>query len=194
MTRSTQLSRSTSEVSIEGRLTLDGSGSSNIDTGLGFLDHMLGTLSKHSGFDLDLAAKGDTDIDDHHTVEDVAIVIGRGLSDALEDRTGITRFGSAYVPLDESLARAVVDLSGRPWSEISLGLQRDKVGDVSAENLTHFFRSLASEARMALHVDVLRGDNDHHKAESSFKATAVALRSAVTIASAAIPSTKGTLT
>jgi imidazoleglycerol phosphate dehydratase HisB len=194
MTRSAQITRETSETNIECRLDLDGSGRSNINTGLGFLDHMLIALSKHSRFDIDLKAGGDTHIDDHHTVEDCAIVLGRALDEALGDRAGIARFGYSYAPLDESLSRAVVDLSGRPWPEIQLALTRDTIGDVAAENLTHFLRSLAIEGRMALHVDVIRGDNDHHKAESAFKSVAIALRAACGVGGDGVPSTKGSLT
>ncbi|MEX2624376.1 MAG: imidazoleglycerol-phosphate dehydratase HisB [Acidimicrobiia bacterium] len=193
MKRRAEIRRETSETSIECRLDLDGTGQCNIKTGLGFLDHMISALAKHGGLDLDLVAGGDTHIDDHHTVEDCAIVLGRAINEALGDRAGITRFGSSYAPLDESLSRAVIDLSGRPWPEIHLSLTRDTIGDVAAENLTHFLRSLAVEARMALHVDVIRGDNDHHKAESAFKAAAIALRTAVTVIGDDIPSTKGSL-
>lgn len=193
MTRTAQITRETAETNIECLLELDGTGRSDIKTGLGFLDHMLSALAKHGRFDLNLTASGDTHIDDHHTVEDCAIVLGRTLNEALGDRSGITRFGYSYAPLDESLSRAVVDLSGRPWPEIQLSLARDMVGDVAAENLTHFLRSLAMEARMALHVDVIRGDNDHHKAESAFKAVALALRGAVAVTGDGVPSTKGSL-
>jgi len=193
MTRSITLSRNTAEVQIAGDLHLDGTGIAEISTGLGFLDHMLTALTRHSGFDLRLDVRGDTGVDDHHTVEDCAIVIGRAIDEMLGDRSGIDRFGSAFVPLDESLARAVVDCSGRGWPEIHLALKRETIGDVAAENLTHFFRSLALEGRMALHVDVLRGDNDHHKAEAAFKATALALRSAVAPNADRIRSTKEVL-
>jgi imidazoleglycerol phosphate dehydratase HisB len=194
MTRRQELSRKTSEVDITGSLDLDGSGVSNVDTGLGFLDHMLTALSKHSGIDLEISARGDTEVDDHHTVEDCAVAIAVGLDRALGDRAGIARFGSAYAPLDESLARSVVDLSGRGWSEVRLDLVREQIGEVSTENITHFFRSLAISGRMALHVDVIRGDNDHHKAEAAFKATALALRSAISrTGSDGVPSTKGVL-
>jgi imidazoleglycerol phosphate dehydratase HisB len=165
-----------------------------VKTGLGFVDHMLTTLARHGRFDLSLTATGDTEVDDHHTVEDCAIALGRALDRALGDRTGIARFGYAYAPLDESLSRAVVDLSGRPWPEISIDFTRDTIGDVATENLVHFLRSFAMEGRMALHVDLIRGDNDHHKAESAFKAVALALRSAVAADGSGIPSTKGTLT
>jgi imidazoleglycerol phosphate dehydratase HisB len=193
MTRRAEITRETSETNIECRLDVDGSGRSEIKTGLGFLDHMIIALARHGRFDLDLVARGDTHVDDHHTVEDCAIVLGRAINEALGDRAGITRFGYSYAPLDESLSRAVVDLSGRPWPEIQLTLTRDMIGDVAAENLTHFLRSLAIEARMALHVDVIRGDNDHHKAESAFKAVAIALRTAMTITGVEVPSTKGSL-
>jgi imidazoleglycerol phosphate dehydratase HisB len=191
--RSAELSRSTVETSVEVKLLLDGSGLAEAATGLGFLDHMLTALARHASLDLVLTATGDLGVDDHHTVEDCAIVLGRALDEALGDRAGITRFAHAYAPLDESLARAVIDLSGRPWPEIDLGLRRETIGDVAAENLTHFLRTLAMEGRLALHVDVLRGDNDHHRAESAFKATALALRSAVAVSGGGIPSTKGVL-
>ncbi len=193
MTRSAETTRETSETSIKCRLELEGTGRADIKTGLGFLDHMLGALAKHSGFDLEMVADGDTHIDDHHTVEDCALALGRTLDDALGDRAGIRRFGHAYAPLDESLCRAVVDLSGRPWPEISIAFTREKVGDVATENLIHFLRSFALESRMALHVDLLRGDNDHHKAEAAFKAVAMSLRSAVAISGTDVPSTKGSL-
>jgi imidazoleglycerol phosphate dehydratase HisB len=127
-------------------------------------------------------------------VEDCAIVLGRALDEALGDRTGISRFGYSYAPLDESLSRAVIDLSGRPWPEISIDFSRETIGEVATENIVHFLRSFAIEARMALHLDLLRGDNDHHKAESAFKAMAIALRSAVSADGTGVPSTKGTLT
>ena len=193
MTRTARITRETSETNIECLLDLDGTGRSDIKTGLGFLDHLLNALTKHGRFDLNLVAGGDIHIDDHHTVEDCALVLGQAINEALGDRAGITRFGYSYAPLDEALTRAVVDLSGRPWPEIKLSLTRDIVGDVATENLTHFLRSLAMEGRMALHVDVIRGDNDHHKAESAFKAVAIALRSAVAVTGDEVPSTKGSL-
>ena len=194
MTRTADIKRETGEVTITGHLELDGTGVSQVKTGLGFLDHMLGTLARHGGFDLEVVAMGDTNVDDHHTVEDCAIVIGRAFDQALGDRSGIARFGYAYAPLDESLSRAVVDLSGRPWPEISIGFSRDAIGEVATENIIHFLRSLAIEGRMALHIDLIRGDNDHHKAESAFKALAMALRLAVSRSGDEVLSTKGTLT
>lgn len=193
MSRRTELSRNTGETSVEVILEIDGSGSVDVSTGLGFLDHMVSALARHARFDLTLRATGDTAVDDHHTVEDCAIVLGRAIEDALGDRRGIARFGHAYAPLDESLARAVVDLSGRSWPEISIPFRRDEIGDVATENIVHFLRSLALEGRMALHVDLIRGDNDHHMAESAFKALALALRMAVTSSGDDVPSTKGVL-
>ncbi|MCO6502364.1 MAG: imidazoleglycerol-phosphate dehydratase HisB [Acidimicrobiales bacterium] len=193
MPRTSEIKRETKETAIELRLVVDGTGLTRVDTGIGFLDHMIDSLARHAGFDLTLTARGDVVIDDHHTAEDCAIVLGRALADALGDRAGVRRFGSAYVPLDESLARAVVDLSGRPWPEIHIPFSRDTIGDLATENIVHFLRSLAIEARMALHVDLIRGDNDHHKAEAAFKAVAIALRDAVAITGDMVPSTKGVL-
>ncbi len=194
MRRSAEIERKTLEVEISGSLDLDGSGSATIETGLGFLDHMLNTLAKHAAFDLILRAVGDLEVDDHHTIEDCGLAIGEAIDAALGDRSGITRFGSAYVPLDEALARSVVDLSGRGWAQIDLALHRESIGPVATENLTHFFRSLAAGAQMALHIDLIRGDNDHHKVEAAFKATALALREAVSISlPGSVPSTKGSL-
>jgi len=195
MSRRGELRRTTTETRIEVGLELDGTGATEISTGLGFLDHMLDSLARHARFDLILKAEGDTQVDDHHTVEDCAIVLGRALDEALGDRSGIVRFGHAYAPLDEALCRAVVDLSGRPWPEIHLPFVRPTVGDVATENLIHFFRSFAVEGRLALHLDLIRGDNDHHKAEAAFKAVAIALRRGVAAdARGDVPSTKGTLT
>lgn len=191
--RSAPFERTTSEVEISGQFTLDGDGVAEVRTGLGFLDHMLTAFAKHGRFDLVINAAGDLDVDDHHTVEDCAIAIGRALDAALGDRAGIARFGDAYAPLDESLCRAVVDLSGRPWPEIHLGFAREEIGGVATENIVHFLRSFAVEGGMALHVDLIRGDNDHHKAEAAFKAVGMALREAVEVRGEDVPSTKGTL-
>ncbi len=192
--RVTSRRRDTGETSVELRLNLDGTGRAEVSTGLRFLDHMLDALARHARLDLTLKCEGDLDVDDHHTVEDCAIVLGGALDELLGERRGITRFGSAYAPLDEALARVVVDLSGRPWPEVDLGLRRERIGAVACENLTHFLQTLAIEGRMALHVDVLRGANDHHRAEAAFKALALALREAFTRDGAdAVPSTKGVL-
>lgn len=188
----------------------------SINTGIGFLDHMLHALSKHAGWSLALACKGDLhskcpspsaslspiliprspSVDDHHTAEDVCIALGYAFAKALGTPTGLARFGSAYAPLDEALSRAVVDLSNRPYSVVELGLKREKIGDLSCEMIPHCLQSFAQAARITLHVDVLRGDNDHHRAESAFKALAVAIRQATSRVAGRegeVPSTKGTL-
>ena len=186
--------RKTNETDISLSLDLDGKGSSEISTGIGFLDHMLTALTKHGGFDLSLSCKGDLEVDDHHTAEDCALALGQAMDEALGDRAGITRFGYAYAPLDEALARAVVDLSGRPFADASLALTGEKVGALSCEMLPHVIVSLAAAAKASIHVDVLKGTNDHHRAEAAFKALALALKQAVgRTGSADVPSTKGVL-
>lgn len=193
--RTATVSRQTNETDIQLALNLDGSGRAKISTGIGFLDHMLTALAVHGRLDLELSCTGDTGVDDHHTAEDTAIALGQAVDRALGDRAGITRFASAYAPLDESLARCVIDLSGRPWPVVELGLKREMIGQIACENITHWFQTLAINSRAAVHVDVLRGENDHHRAEAAFKAIALALRAAVAIDDRAtgIPSTKGTL-
>ncbi|KAH6854288.1 Imidazoleglycerol-phosphate dehydratase-domain-containing protein [Chaetomium sp. MPI-CAGE-AT-0009] len=168
----------------------------SINTGIGFLDHMLHALAKHAGWSLALACKGDLHIDDHHTAEDVCISLGYAFARALGTPTGLARFGYAYAPLDEALSRAVVDLSNRPYCVADLGLKREKIGDLSTEMIPHCLQSFAGAARITLHVDCLRGDNDHHRAESAFKALAVAVRQATSRVAGRegeVPSTKGTL-
>lgn len=192
--RRAEIARETKETDIRLTLALDGAGEADISTGIGFLDHMLTTLTKHARLDLTLRCTGDLHVDDHHTAEDCALALGAALDEALGDRRGVVRFGHAYAPLDEALARAVVDLSGRPFPVIDLGLRREALGGIACENLAHVLSSLAFAGRMALHVDVLRGVNDHHRAEAAFKATALALRAAVARdGSDAIASTKGVL-
>ncbi len=186
--------RATRETSVELELNLYGGGAVKVVTGIGFLDHLLTALAFHAGFGLTLSCKGDLEVDDHHTAEDVALALGAALDAALGDRSGIARFGSAYAPLDEALARAVVDFSGRPGSVVELLLERESIGGLACENVGHVLSSLAVGARMTLHVDVLRGQNDHHKAEAAFKALALALRQATAVrGDAAVPSTKGVL-
>lgn len=192
--RAATITRKTAETNIELKLVLDGSGTSWIETGIGFLDHMFTALAKHARFDLTLTCQGDLHIDDHHTAEDCALALGQAIHKALGERKGIARFGHAYAPLDEALARVVVDLSGRPSPNIDLGLKREMIGTIAAENITHVFHSLAIEMRASLHVDVLKGDNDHHRAEAAFKALALALRQAVQRTPFNdVPSTKGVL-
>lgn len=193
--RNAVTSRQTRETSVAVELSLDELRAPNVRTGLRFLDHMLEAFATHSAIGLTLSCEGDLDVDDHHTVEDCALTLGDAVNTALADRRGIRRFGFAYAPLDESLARVVIDLSGRPYCTVNLDLTRERIGDVASENLSHFFQSFASAARCALHVDVLRGVNDHHRAEAAFKALALAFRDAIAVDSgrADIPSTKGTL-
>ena len=193
-TRRAEVSRRTRETDITLALDLDGTGQAEVATGIGFLDHLLTALACHARFDLNLACRGDLHVDDHHTAEDCALALGAALDRALGDRAGIARFGSAHAPLDEALARAVVDFSGRPFAVIDLGLTRDVIGGLAGENVGHVLHSLATAARATLHVDVLRGANDHHRAEAAFKAVALALRAAVArTGSGDVPSTKGVL-
>ncbi len=192
--RRAEKSRATKETTVRVSLNLDGSGKSAVATGIGFLDHMLDALAKHARLDLELECEGDLHVDDHHVAEDCALVLGAAVDEALGDRRGVTRFGSAYAPLDEALARAVVDLSGRPWTEFHVPFRRDSIGGLATENIGHVFRSFGLAARMSLHVDLIRGENDHHKAEAAFKALALALRQAVALdGTQDVPSTKGSL-
>ena len=192
--RNTTISRNTGETRISLSVDLDGTGEASISTGLGFLDHMLTALSKHSRMDISLTCEGDLEVDDHHTAEDCALALGGALDEILGDRRGIERFGYAYAPLDEALARAVVDLSGRPTASVSLGLRGERVGALATENIAHVLQSLAMTSRSTIHVDVLKGENDHHRAEAAFKALALALRQAVSPSGQeSVPSTKGVL-
>src|SRR5204863_8843726 len=191
--RTATVTRATRETSIRVTLDLDGTGKTDVKTGIGFLDHLLDALGRHARFDLTLTCEGDLQVDDHHTAEDCALALGEALDRTLGERRGIARFGWAYAPLDESLARAVVDLSGRAYADVSLGLRRESIGGLSCENVPHVLRSLATAARLTLHVEVIKGDNDHHRAEAAFKAVALALRQAVQITPFDdVPSTKGT--
>jgi len=188
------ITRQTLETSIYLSLNLDGTGQADVETGIGFLDHLLTTWARHANFDLELKADGDLVVDDHHTIEDCGLALGAAVNEALGERRGIMRFGSAYVPLDESLSRAVVDLSGRPFAVVNLGLSRERLGTASTENIAHLVQSFAMSCRAAIHLDVLRGENDHHRAESAFKAFAIALRNAVALdGSNVVRSTKGSL-
>ncbi len=192
--RVARIERATTETSIAAELDLDGHGEARISTGIGFLDHLLTAFTRHARLDLTLECRGDLEIDDHHTTEDCALVLGGALDQAIGERSGIRRFGSAFAPLDEALARAVVDISGRPFSIIKLNLERERLGELSCENVPHFLQSLATAAKLTLHVDLLRGENDHHRAEAAFKAAALALRQAVRRSSFdEVPSTKGVL-
>jgi len=195
--RKASIQRNTKETKINITLNLDGTGVSNISTGIGFLDHMLEQFSRHSLIDLEVKAEGDLHIDFHHTTEDTGIAIGEALSTALGDRMGITRFGSAICPLDEALTRAVVDCSNRPYLIWKVGFSRAKLGDFDTELFREWFQAFSQSGGLTLHVENFYGENNHHIIESSFKALARALRQAVTIdmrAMDSIPSTKGTLT
>jgi imidazoleglycerol-phosphate dehydratase len=194
--RSASVARKTGETDIAVTLNLDGSGSYQVATGIGFLDHMLELLARHSLLDLEVKAKGDLHVDMHHTVEDVGIVIGQALDKALGERRGIRRYGSAYVPMDEALTRVSLDISGRPHLVWKVPFLRACIGTMDVELFPEWFQALVLNARMTMHVETLYGDNMHHIAESCFKALARSLRQAVEIderQKTRIPSTKGSL-
>ncbi len=194
--RSAEISRTTAETDIRASLLLDGTGRSSIATGIGFLDHMLTALAKHAMFDLEVQAKGDLHIDFHHTTEDVGIVLGQCLRQALGEKRGIRRYGSALIPMDEALAEAALDISGRPFLAWSVPFARDKVGEMDTELFEEFFRAFAFNAGLTLHVTLKAGTNAHHVAEACFKALARALRMACETdprAPDSVPSTKGVL-
>jgi imidazoleglycerol-phosphate dehydratase len=196
MPRIASLTRTTSETDISLTLDLDGSGRAEIATGIGFLDHMLTALARHSLIDLTIEAKGDLHIDFHHTTEDVGIVLGKAMAQALGDKRGIRRFGHAIVPMDEALAEAAIDISGRPFLVWSAAFRQPKVGEFDTELFEEFFRAFANNALISLHVTQKSGTNAHHVAEACFKATARAIRMAVEPdprAGDAVPSTKGSL-
>src|ERR1700704_6797195 len=178
-TRVAQVRRKTKETDVRVKLNLDGDGQSRISTGLPFLDHMLELFARHGLFDLEVTCKGDLEIDDHHSVEDIAITLGQALTQALGDKAGIARYGEAVVPMDEALCRSVIDLSGRFYLVYEVQTRRQKIGNFSVELAEHFWRSLAETARFNLHIDCLRGRNTHHILEGTFKATPRALRQAV---------------
>jgi imidazoleglycerol-phosphate dehydratase len=192
--RRAQVERRTAETTVIVDLRLEGSGQADVRTGIGFLDHLLTALARHARFDVRLRCDGDLHVDDHHSAEDAALALGQALDRALGDRRGIARFGWALAPLDEALARVAVDLSGRSFADVNLCLTRGAIGTLSAENVPHVLRSFATAARLTLHADVLKGDNDHHRAEAAFKAVALALRQAVAPSGFDdVPSTKETL-
>jgi imidazoleglycerol-phosphate dehydratase len=194
--REGRVERKTSETEVAVRVNLDGTGAYKVDTGIGFLDHMLAQLARHALIDLEVTAKGDLHIDAHHTTEDTGIAIGQALDQALGARTGVQRYGHAYLPMDEALSRVALDLSGRAFLVWRVDFKRDKVGEFDTELFREFFQALAGNARMTLHVETLYGENDHHVAESCFKALARALRAAVEIdprKADQVPSTKGAL-
>jgi len=194
--RRAEIARATSETDIRLSLDLDGSGMAEVATGIGFLDHMLTALARHALLDLTVAASGDLHIDDHHTAEDVGIVLGQALRAALGDKRGIRRFGQSLLPMDEALAEAAIDISGRPFLAWQVPFQRPKIGSFDTELVEEFFRAFAFNAGITLHVTLKAGTNAHHVAEACFKSVARALRMAVEHdprAAGAIPSTKGSL-
>lgn len=193
--RTATIERTTRETQIEITLSLDGNGELTGQTSIGFFDHMLTALTKHAGFDMTLACRGDLHIDDHHTVEDVGICMGQAFVKALGNKTGISRFGHSYVPLDEALARAVVDISGRSHLAFHADFSRSSIGSFSTEMVREFFKAFVDHACITMHLDLLTGVNSHHQVEALFKAAARALRDAVSFDERikGIPSTKGSL-
>jgi imidazoleglycerol-phosphate dehydratase len=194
--RQVDVTRNTSETQIQIALNLDGTGKAELASGVPFLDHMLDQIARHGMIDLKVVAKGDTHIDDHHTVEDVGITLGQAIAKAVGDKAGITRYGHAYVPLDETLSRVVIDFSGRPGLEFHVPFTRARVGDFDVDLSIEFFRGFVNHAGVTLHIDNLRGINAHHQIETVFKAFGRALRMALTPdprAAGQVPSTKGSL-
>jgi len=194
--RQVDVTRNTSETQIQIALNLDGTGKVELASGVPFLDHMLDQIARHGMIDLKVIAKGDTHIDDHHTVEDVGITLGQAIAKAVGDKAGITRYGYSYVPLDETLSRVVIDFSGRPGLEFHVPFTRARVGDFDVDLSIEFFRGFVNHAGVTLHIDNLRGVNAHHQIETVFKAFGRALRMALTLdprAAGQVPSTKGSL-
>lgn len=196
MSRKASIDRKTKETAIKATVDLDGTGAYKIKTGVGFLDHMLEQLARHSLIDIELEAKGDLHIDFHHTAEDTGIVLGQAIAKALGDKQGITRYASLHLPMDETLTRVAIDVSGRPYLIWKVAFSRDKVGDMDTELFREWFQAFAQNAGITLHVETLYGENNHHIAETCFKGLARALRAAVTVdprQAGRVPSTKGML-
>ena len=196
MKRSGNISRKTHETQIEVSIDLDGKGTSKLNSGIGFLDHMLDQIARHGMIDLTVEAKGDLHIDAHHTVEDIGIVMGQAFNKAIGDKKGIKRYGHAYVPLDEALSRIVLDISGRPGLEFNVEFKRAAIGEFDVDLVHEFFQGFVNHANITMHIDNLKGDNSHHQAETIFKAFGRALRMAIDIDPNLLgitPSTKGSL-
>ena len=196
MTRQATIARKTKETDITASVKLDGTGAYDVSTGIGFLDHMIEQLARHSLIDIVMKAKGDLHIDFHHTAEDSGIVLGQALAKALGDRAGITRYGDVHLPMDETLTRVALDVSGRPYLVWDVKFSRDKLGDMDTELFREWFQAFAQNAGITLHIANLTGENNHHIAETCFKGLARALRTAITLdprQQGRVPSTKGTL-
>ncbi len=193
--RIASIERKTKETDIRLSVNLDGTGKSELNSSIPFLDHMLEQIARHGLFDLSVDAKGDREIDDHHTVEDIGICLGEAIRDALGDKAGIVRYGHAYVPLDEALSRVVLDLSGRPGLEYHIAFPKERVGDFEVDLFKEFFQAVVNHGRITLHIDSIRGANNHHIIETVFKAFGRALRMAVEAdpRQSGVPSTKGAL-
>lgn len=191
--REARINRKTKETDIKLYLNLDGTGQSDIETGIGFLDHMLDLFAFHSGFDVEILADGDLDVDDHHTVEDIGIALGQALKQALGDKRGIARYGNCRLVMDESLAQTDLDFSGRPYLVFGADFSRENVGKLSTEMVQEFLRALAFNSGLTLHVMVPYGTNDHHKIEAIFKSMARAMKQAVKVEGDQVPSSKGVL-
>ena len=191
--RTSTIVRNTKETQIKLSLNLDGNKNILMDTKIPFFDHMLTLFAFHAGFDLEIICNGDIGVDDHHTVEDVGIVLGEAVKEALGDKLGINRYGMMYLPMDEALSRTVIDISNRPFLFYKATYERISIGSLSLENVKEFFRAFSSEARVSLHIETLYGDNDHHKVESIFKGFGRALKEATRIIGSDVSSTKGVL-
>lgn len=193
MARKAQIKRETNETKIKLSVDLNGTGKSNINTGVGFFNHMLQQLAFHSGIEMEIEALGDLDVCDHHLVEDVGIALGKALAEALGNKLGINRYGTFFVPMDEALAMTSIDISGRPYLYFECDFVRENIGIFSTEMVKEFFRALAFNAGMTIHLKVMYGENDHHKAEALFKSFGRALKEAIKVEGEAVSSTKGVL-
>ncbi len=189
--RTAKVSRTTKETDITVSVALDGTGASSVNSGVMFLDHMLTNFSKHSGIDLHVLCQGDLDVDDHHSVEDVAMVIGKALSEALGEKRGIQRYGWSIIPMDEALARCALDLGGRSYCSVKAEFKRPVIQGFSTEMVEHFFLSLSGTLKANIHLAILEGENTHHKIEALFKSFAYAMKAAIMVTGEDIPSTKG---
>jgi len=193
MDRKTSEERKTNETDIKLDLSIDGTGNASVSTGIGFFDHMLTSLCIHAGWDLSLTCNGDLDIDGHHTIEDVGIVLGKAFGTCISDKKGLARYGSFFIPMDEALASAHTDLSGRPYLVFDADFRAEKIGDLDTQLILEFFRAFAMNAQITLHLAVIYGENDHHKVEALFKALAHSLKTAVQKDGDALLSAKGSL-